>query len=760
MKMIKLLPRLKHTWPLAAALVLQGTLTAQAADYPSTILADGPIAYYRLEETSGTFAADSSASGAFPGTYVAAGAFPTLGQPGIDTNSIGLSASQTAAVTAGYYPELNAQAPFSFEIWARPTSIPSDGNYRCPVGNFSGWGAAVPSGWYIYQTPDVPSALALVTPTGIWISTANYSVFNWYHLAGTYDGTNMSFYVNGVLVGTQDASVYVANTVANPLALGQRGDDYGYFDGGVDEFAYYTNVLTSAQILNHYQAGTNSFRVAALPPSILTDLPATTNFYAGHTASFKILADGTAPLAYQWYTGTTSTTPINGATNEVLAFVCSPADDGVSYSVVVTNSVGSITSSVVTLTVATNLQILGPLTSITRNVGSAAVFEIVADGALPISYQWHEGDSTPIPGETNAVLWLSNVKSAADGSSYYVSIINPYTSLDSDPATLTVQDRAVTKTPTGYSKVVVADGPIAYWQLDEPDGSTTAVDSVGSFDGSYVAGTGTFTFGAPTGIPHDTNTALGITGGATVSVPFAIEINPPAGAFTWEGWFNPASLAANGNDYRTVFCSMSNPYGAGQTGWLVYQTSDNHWAWWPRNGFYAGVSLTDSDLVVPNQWYYLTLVYDGTTFTLYVNGVAKASGTDPGFVQNGNVPLTANGPATYNYNYNTTPGLPTGSGPTVFGWRDPVDFQPFSGLMDDIAIYNKALNPAQIQNHYLNTTRLTAVLSGGNIIVSWPTGTLQAAGTVSGVYTNVPGATSPYTNAISGGQLYYRAQLQ
>lgn len=726
------------------------------ADYPATILADNPMVYYRLEETSAAVANDSSSTGAFPGAYVTAGVFPTLGQPGITTNSIALSSGQPGLVTAGHYPELNQQAPFSFEIWARPTSVPSGGDYRCPVGNFSGWGAAIPSGWYVYQTPDVPSALAFVTPSGVWISTTSYSVLNWYHLVGTYDGVNMRFYVNGVLIGTQAAAGYVANTSVNALALGQRGDAYGTFDGGLDEFAYYTNVLSGDQVLAHYQSGTNSFRSAALPPSILTP-PVSTNAYAGHTAYFHVIADGTQPLAYQWYQGNTL---INGATANVLAFTCAPTDDGKTYTVVITNSVNSVTSSPVTLTVSTDLQIVAPLTSITRNVGSAAVFEIVAQGALPITYQWHNGDTSVIPGATNSVLWLSGVQLAQDGSSYYVSVMNPYTTNESSPATLTVQPRPVSKTPRGYAKVVVADGPVAYWQLDEPDGSTVAVDSVGSFDGTYIAGAGTFTFGAPTGIPHNTNAALGITSGATVSVPYAIEINPPAGAFTWEGWFNPASLAANGNDYRTVFCSMSNPYGAGNTGWLVYQTADNHWAWWPRNGFYAGVSITDNDLVVANQWYYLTLVYDGNLFTLYVNGVAKASGTDPGFVQNGNVPNTPNGPATYNYNYNTTPGLPVGSGATVFGWRSPVDFQPFSGLMDDIAVYNKALTPSQIQNHFLNSTRLSLVKSGGNVVLTWPTGTLQAAGTATGVYTNVPGAISPYTNSISGTQLYYRVQLQ
>ena len=750
----------KHTvMPFAAAFALLGIRAASAADYPTTILADNPIAYLRLEETSGSTAADSSASGAYPGVYNYSGGFPVLGEPGIDTNSIALSAAQTASVTVGYYDALNQQAPFSFEIWARPTSI-DPVNWRCPIGNFSGWGTATQSGWYIYQSPGSPTTFACITASGVWITSPAITLLNWYHLVGTYDGINMSFYLNGVLVGTQNASGYEANSVnnagINPIALGFRGDasGYGAFDGNVDEFAYYTNALTAAQVLNHYQVGTNSFRVAAVPPSILTDVQPV-SAYAGQSVQFSVLADGTAPLGYQWYRGTGK---ISGANSTAYSFICAPADDGATFSVVVTNSVGSVTSSVVSLSVSTALLIDAPLTSITRNVGSSAAFEIVAEGALPITYQWHNGDSTLIPGATNPILWLSNVQLTNDGSSYYVSVINPYTSIDSDPATLNVQARAVNVPITKYAKVVVADNPVAYWRLDEPDGSGTAVDAVGSFDGIYVAGAGSITYGATTGIPNETDGALGVVNGATVSIPYAIEINPP-GAFSVEGWFQPASLAANGNDYRTPLSSMSNPYGAGPTGWLVYQTGGNNWSWWPYNGFWSGVQLTDTDPIVAGQWYYLVLTYDGTTLTFYVNGVAKASGTDSGFVQNGNVP--AGGAASYNYNYNTTPGLPAGSFPAVLGWRSDSGFNPFDGAMDDVAVYNYALNPQQIQNHYLNTTHLSIVMSGGKVVISWPTGTLQSATNVSGPYINVVGTpASPYTNSVSGTQLYYRAQLQ
>lgn len=736
---------------------------ANAVDYSATILADHPLAYYRLEEASGPIAVDSSASGAFPGIYTTSDAFPILGWPGIDTNAVALSAAQGGNfVSIGYYPELNQPGPFSFEIWARPISTPTGGNYRCPIGNSPAFGTATQSGWYVYQTPNVPSTLALVTPTGdIFIQTAHYTLFDWHHIAGTYDGTNMSFYVDGNLVGTQRASAYVANSVNNAdkcvFALGQRGEGYGNFDGDLDEAAIYTNALTLEQIQTHYQAGTNQFRNFNEPPVVFAQ-PVDITANSGQAAQFKVLADGATPLSYQWYKNDTL---LSGQTNATCNFTCDIADDGTSYNVAITNDFGGVVSSAGMLTVLASLQINAQPTSITRNEGSSAVFEIVAEGAPPITYQWHNGDGSNIPDATNSVLWLSNVQSTNNGSGYYVSVINPYTIIDSDLTTLTVQARPVDVPFNRYAAVVKADGPIAYWRLDETEGSVTAVDAAGSFDGAYQANEGTFTLGVPTGIPNETDPALGITGGAVVSIPYAIEINPTE-AFTIEAWVNAASATTGGNDYRTVFSSISNPYGAGPSGWLVYQTAANNWSWWPYNGYYAGVQLTDPDPVVPKQWYYLTLVYDGINFTFYVNGVAKASGTDSGFVQNGNV--TAGGAADYNYNYHVKPGLPSynglGSGSFVIGQRFDNAFNPFAGTVDDVAVYNKALTPQQIRNHLLNTTLLTLVRGGDNFVIEWPTGTLQSSTNVSGPYENVNGATSPYTNAPSGTLRFYRAQLQ
>jgi hypothetical protein len=55
---------------------------------------------------------------------------------------------------------------------------------------------------------------------------------------------------------------------------------------------------------------------------------------------------------------------------------------------------------------------------------------------------------------------------------------------------------------------------------------------------------------------------------------------------------------------------------------------------------------------------------------------------------------------------------------------------------------------------------LSIIRSGGNVVLTWPNGTLQQAPTVNGVYSNVFGATSPYTNSIQGPQGYFRVKLQ
>src|SRR5215472_15281421 len=85
--------------PLIAALIAASIRSASAADYPTTILADHPVAYYRLEEPNGSTTASDSSGNAFDGfvTYVTQSdgitVYPKLGVPGIFTNAASFAPS-------------------------------------------------------------------------------------------------------------------------------------------------------------------------------------------------------------------------------------------------------------------------------------------------------------------------------------------------------------------------------------------------------------------------------------------------------------------------------------------------------------------------------------------------------------------------------------------------------------------------------------------------------------------------------------------
>jgi hypothetical protein len=62
---------------------------------------------------------------------------------------------------------------------------------------------------------------------------------------------------------------------------------------------------------------------------------------------------------------------------------------------------------------------------VTTNEGSAATFTVAAIGTAPLSYQWYDNFSQPIPTETNATLVLPNVQQGQAGY-YFVTVANTY----------------------------------------------------------------------------------------------------------------------------------------------------------------------------------------------------------------------------------------------------------------------------------------------------------------------------------------------
>src|SRR5205814_10554500 len=78
----------------------------------------------------------------------------------------------------------------------------------------------------------------------------------YYHVVVVYDGSQGYIYVNGQLANSGTPTGFVPNDGAN-FTIGARSDRRCQFQGADDAVAIYTDALSAATILAHYQAGTN-----------------------------------------------------------------------------------------------------------------------------------------------------------------------------------------------------------------------------------------------------------------------------------------------------------------------------------------------------------------------------------------------------------------------------------------------------------------------------------------------------------------------
>jgi hypothetical protein len=182
----------------------------------------------------------------------------------------------------------------------------------------------------------------------------------------------------------------------------------------------------------------NAILTVLAPPTIVLQPASRTNL-AGTTATFTNITGGTLPLNYQWQKNSTNLNDsgnVSGSATAILTLASVQDSDAAGYAVVITNMVGSITSSVASLTVADLPAILSQPTNLTVIRSSNATFNITAAGSSPLVYQWiFNGTDTLAPNCSS--LTLTNVQLNQAGS-YAVLVTNAYGSILSSNATLAV----------------------------------------------------------------------------------------------------------------------------------------------------------------------------------------------------------------------------------------------------------------------------------------------------------------------------------
>jgi len=189
----------------------------------------------------------------------------------------------------------------------------------------------------------------------------------------------------------------------------------------------------------------NAFQLqpATTAPMILSQ-PTDQTVLLGGTANFNVAASGLPAPAFQWLKDGTNLT---GETGSSLTITNTQPGDAGTYSVLVSNSVGSVVSSNVLLSVTDPVPPAFSVQpgSLEATIGQTVVLSAAATGVPAPTYQWLKNGMN-VNGATNATLTLVNVQ-APDAGMYSVMASNSVDAVTSSNTMLTVA------VPDGYCMI-------------------------------------------------------------------------------------------------------------------------------------------------------------------------------------------------------------------------------------------------------------------------------------------------------------------
>ena len=315
-------------------------------------------------------------------------------------------------------------------------------------------------------------------------------------------------------------------------------------------------------------------------------------------------------------------------------------------------------------------------------------------GVLPFSFQWRKDganltDSGNVSGSTTTALVISNF-GAADVASYSLVVNNPGGAITSTVAAVSL----AVPVANSFPEMIATNLPFAYWRLNETGDPTAnysaAYDSVGGFHGTYgnavQNGFNGILGPQPAEYPGFESGNLGMVSGRNVARSWIV--TPALGLNT-----NTATICAwiYPTTFQTANTAVFASRGAGSdVQSLGFANNGNNntigYSWNNANaGFISGlVPLT-------NAWSFIAVVVTPTNAVLYcynTNGQSSATNTVAH-------PVVA-------FNGITTIGTDPSSTTT------PQD-RAFSGTIDEVAVFNRALPQTEIYNLYKKGLGVNAI---------------------------------------------------
>lgn len=236
--------------------------------YSDEVLADTPLAYWRMGEAAGVFQMSDSSGNARHGSHWQD---VTRGVAGLIPGDANFAASYLGSGSNSYSnintttADWSGVATATVEAIVKPTSIGTtmrivsfDRGITTST-NQRRFNLSVVNGKPAFEVWVADNTDTSFTAIGSTSLTAGST----YHVVGTYDGTTIRVYLDGVLNGSTTAVGGIpTGGSASSLAIGKQSQaTSNHWVGVIDEVAYYSGALSATRITAHY----NSFIALANP---------------------------------------------------------------------------------------------------------------------------------------------------------------------------------------------------------------------------------------------------------------------------------------------------------------------------------------------------------------------------------------------------------------------------------------------------------------------------------------------------------------
>ena len=439
-----------------AAHYAAGIALSPSPTYSNQVINSGATLYYPLNEPTPTFPAQDA--GPLAVNY---------GATGTNDNGFYLTGTMPGAVPGPgveQFPGANVAASFNHIYW-QPGGPATAGFFNTTLGNTGLTG-------FVDVPPDIYDSLDYLGPVSLsaWVqatpnnggrfstvlgngdpsyrfdldgTSANYDDLwhfayggagdqvgtgleggggdgAWHFLVGTWDGSNQVLYVDGVS-NSASAATGLPGGDGYDFTIGEAPDDTGRaFDGNIAEVAIFSRALSTAEVQSLYN-------VAQVAAEIIEQPIASQTIEEDTPASFSAAAIGNPTLSYQWLDNGTpvSGSRYTGANSNNLTIPSTLLSDSGTYTLVVSNAYGSVTSSPSVLTVVATplVTTLFGASNVTL-LNSTVVLAVSVESPTPLTNVWYYNGSivtngNGISGATTTNLVILSATPANDGVYQY-----------------------------------------------------------------------------------------------------------------------------------------------------------------------------------------------------------------------------------------------------------------------------------------------------------------------------------------------------